>query len=193
MSLPLMRPCRADQAEDCPRLAKMFITLSQAHPGSLNHVSWCLGHPREPAARRRRVLRLHPLPLQDQPARGTAARGREAACRHRRGGDARVARGAPGAWDPRGEDLPAHPPRLAPRRVAGTGGRDILRERCALAGVEGSFSAHSLRAGFVTEAGRQNMPLPETMAMTGHRSVATVVRYFRAESPLGSKLGRMLD
>ena len=71
--------------------------------------------------------------------------------------------------------------------------RDIVRERCALAGVEGSFSAHSLRAGFVTEAGRQNMPLPETMAMTGHQSVATVVGYFRAESALDSKVGRLFD
>jgi hypothetical protein len=59
--------------------------------------------------------------------------------------------------------------------------------------VEGSFSAHSLRAGFVTEAGRQNMPLPETMAMTGHQSVATVVGYFRAESAVGNKASRLLD
>ncbi|NDZ17773.1 integrase [Variovorax sp. WS11] len=77
---------------------------------------------------------------------------------------------------------------LAPAAV-----RDIVKERCALAGVEGSFSAHSLRAGFVTEAGRQNMSLPETMAMTGHQSVATVMGYFRAESALGSKVSRMLD
>ncbi|SDC41861.1 Aminotransferase class-III [Variovorax sp. CF079] len=77
---------------------------------------------------------------------------------------------------------------LAPAAV-----RDIVKERCALAGIEGRFSAHSLRAGFVTEAGKQNMPLPETMAMTGHQSVATVVGYFRAESALGSKVSRMLD
>jgi integrase len=77
---------------------------------------------------------------------------------------------------------------LAPAAV-----RDIVKERCALAGVEGEFSAHSLRAGFVTEAGRQNMSLPETMAMTGHQSVATVMGYFRAESALGSKVSRMLD
>jgi hypothetical protein len=37
------------------------------------------------------------------------------------------------------------------------------------------------------------MPLPETMAMTGHQSVATVVGYFRTESALGSKVSRMLD
>jgi integrase len=77
---------------------------------------------------------------------------------------------------------------LAPAAV-----RDIVKERCTLAGVEGQFSAHSLRAGFVTEAGRQAMSLPETMAMTGHHSVATVMGYFRAESSLGSKAGRMLD
>ena len=55
--------------------------------------------------------------------------------------------------------------------------RDIMKERCALAGAEGEFSAHSLRAGLVAEAGRQNMSLPETMAMTGHHSVATVMGY----------------
>jgi integrase len=71
--------------------------------------------------------------------------------------------------------------------------RDIVKERCALAGVEGEFSAHSLRSGFVTEAGRQNMPLAETMAMTGHQSVASVVGYFRAETALGSRIASLLD
>jgi hypothetical protein len=71
--------------------------------------------------------------------------------------------------------------------------RDIVKARCALAGIEGSFSAHSLRAGFVTEAGKQNLPLAETMALTGHQSVATVVGYFRAENALGSKVSRLLE
>ncbi|VVE11428.1 site-specific integrase [Pandoraea anhela] len=57
--------------------------------------------------------------------------------------------------------------------------RDIVRDRCALAGLEGDFSAHSLRAGFVTEAALQQVPLAETMTMTGHTSVATVIGYFR--------------
>ena len=57
--------------------------------------------------------------------------------------------------------------------------RDIVRERCALAGLEGDFSAHSLRAGFVTEDALQQVPLAETMSMTGHTSVATVIGYFR--------------
>jgi hypothetical protein len=45
--------------------------------------------------------------------------------------------------------------------------------------LEGDFGAHSLRSGFVTEAGRQNIPLGDTMAMTGHRSIQTVMRYFQ--------------
>ena len=71
--------------------------------------------------------------------------------------------------------------------------RTIVKERCALAGVEGDFSAHSLRSGFVTEAGRRNVPLPETMALTGHHSVATVLGYFRAESALQNPAARMMD
>lgn len=58
--------------------------------------------------------------------------------------------------------------------------RRIVRQRCEAAGLEGDFSAHSLRSGFVTEAAARQVPLAETMAMTGHTSVATLVRYFRA-------------
>jgi integrase len=71
--------------------------------------------------------------------------------------------------------------------------RDIVKYRCGLAGTLGDFSAHSLRSGFVTEAGRQNMPLAETMAMTGHRSVATVLAYSRAGASLSSKVAVLFD
>lgn len=71
--------------------------------------------------------------------------------------------------------------------------RDIVRQRCALAGVEGDFSAHSLRSGFVTEAGRQNVPLPDTMALTGHHSVHTVMGYYRADTALHNRAARLLD
>jgi integrase len=49
-----------------------------------------------------------------------------------------------------------------------------------LAGLEGDFGAHSLRSGFVTEAGRQNVPMKEAMQLTGHRSLATFLRYFQS-------------
>lgn len=71
--------------------------------------------------------------------------------------------------------------------------REIVKDRCALAGIEGDFSAHSLRSGFVTEAGRRNHSLPDTMALTGHRSVPTVLGYFRAEASLASPLARLMD
>ena len=71
--------------------------------------------------------------------------------------------------------------------------RSIVKERCALAGIEGDFSAHSLRSGFVTEAGRQNVPLADTMGLTGHHSVATVLGYFRSESALVSRAARLLE
>lgn len=68
---------------------------------------------------------------------------------------------------------------------------DIVKLRSSLAGLDGKYSAHSLRSGFVTEAVRQQVPLPETMAMTGHKSVASVVLYARGsswEDALGAKL-----
>jgi integrase len=64
---------------------------------------------------------------------------------------------------------------LAPAAV-----RDIVRERASLAGLEPEFAAHSLRSGFVTEAARQNVPLGEAMALTGHASPASLIGYFRA-------------
>ncbi|MDP9014232.1 MAG: tyrosine-type recombinase/integrase [Pseudomonadota bacterium] len=71
--------------------------------------------------------------------------------------------------------------------------RKIVMDRCAMAGIDGDFSAHSLRSGFVTEAGRQNVPLGDTMAMTGHASVVTVMRYFRSGSLSTSPAARLLD
>lgn len=70
--------------------------------------------------------------------------------------------------------------------------RDIVRKRCALAGLDGNFSAHSLRAGFVTEAALQQVPLAETMTMTGHTSVATVIGYFRRADMLRSRAADLM-
>jgi hypothetical protein len=47
-----------------------------------------------------------------------------------------------------------------------------------LAGLKGDYSAHSLRLGFMTEAGRRNV---EAMALTGHRSVKPRYDTFRRE------------
>lgn len=69
----------------------------------------------------------------------------------------------------------------------------IVQRRAKLAGLDGDWAAHSLRSGFVTEAGRQGVPLGEVMAMTEHRSVATVMGYFQAGSLLSSRATRLLE
>jgi integrase len=68
----------------------------------------------------------------------------------------------------------------------------IVKRRVGLAGLEGDFGAHSLRSGFVTEAGRQNVPLGEAMALTGHRSVQTVMRYFQSGAVQHTKAATLL-
>lgn len=68
----------------------------------------------------------------------------------------------------------------------------IVQRRAQLAGLEGNWAAHSLRSGFVTESGRQGVPLGEVMAMTEHRSVPTVMGYFQAGSLLNSRVTKLL-
>jgi hypothetical protein len=68
----------------------------------------------------------------------------------------------------------------------------IVQRRARLAGLEGDWAAHSLRSGFVTEAGRQGVALGEVMAMTEHRSVTTVMGYFQAGSLLSSRATSLL-
>ena len=76
---------------------------------------------------------------------------------------------------------PLHTKNLAGDRMGtpmgAEGVRFIVKARCAAAGLEGRFSAHSLRSGFVTEAGLRDMPIGEAMAMTGHLTVATFQGY----------------
>lgn len=69
----------------------------------------------------------------------------------------------------------------------------IVQRRAKMAGLEGDWAAHSLRSGFVTEAGRQGVPLGEVMAMTEHRSVNTVMGYFQAGSLLSSRASQLLS
>lgn len=77
---------------------------------------------------------------------------------------------------------------LAPAAV-----RDIVLERAALAGLPPEFAAHSLRSGFVTEAARQNVPLGEAMALTGHASPASLIGYFRAAQSMQSRGARLIQ
>ncbi|HCF5645663.1 TPA: tyrosine-type recombinase/integrase [Pseudomonas aeruginosa] len=69
----------------------------------------------------------------------------------------------------------------------------IVQRRAKLAKLDGDWAAHSLRSGFVSEAGRQGVPLGEVMAMTEHRSLPTVMGYFQAGTLLSSRASALLD
>jgi integrase len=72
--------------------------------------------------------------------------------------------------------------------------RDIVRHRASLADPPlGKLSAHSLRSGFVTESGRQNIPIGEAMALTGHRSVQTFIGYYRTGEVSNSAAARLME
>jgi len=69
----------------------------------------------------------------------------------------------------------------------------IVKRRCAMAGLEPrEFSAHGLRSGYLTEAARQGVALPEAMQQSQHRSVQQAASYYNeAERAQGraAKLG----
>lgn len=71
--------------------------------------------------------------------------------------------------------------------------RDIVKLRAALAGLDVDFSAHSLRSGFVTEASSQGASLGDIMAMTGHASVTTVLRYHRRAAVQANPAAQLLE
>ena len=72
--------------------------------------------------------------------------------------------------------------------------REIVRNRCEVAGLHvEDFSAHSLRSGFLTEAGRRGVPLKAAMDMSGHTSVNTAMGYMRAGELANEPTARFLD
>ncbi|MEZ5438295.1 MAG: site-specific integrase [Lysobacteraceae bacterium] len=79
-------------------------------------------------------------------------------------------------------------PALSPAAVG-----EIVQRRAQKAGLEGDFGGHSLRSGFVTEAGRQGVALPAIMQMTEHRAVSSVVGYFQSGSAELNPASRLLE
>jgi integrase len=78
--------------------------------------------------------------------------------------------------------------------LSGHAVREIVKRRCELAGLNAyDFSAHSLRSGFLTEAGRRGVPLKAAMDMSGHTSVVTVMGYMRAGELASEPAARLLD
>jgi integrase len=78
--------------------------------------------------------------------------------------------------------------------LKGAAVRDIVRRRAQLTAEPlGKLSAHSLRSGFVTESGRQNIAIGEAMALTGHRSVQTFISYYRTGEAATSAAAHLME
>jgi len=70
----------------------------------------------------------------------------------------------------------------------------IVKKRAQLAGLDAEkFAAHSLRSGFVTEAGRKGVSRNDAMALTGHKSSTVFDRYFQAGEVTKNKAARLAD
>jgi site-specific recombinase XerD len=68
----------------------------------------------------------------------------------------------------------------------------ILKRRCAMAGLDPvDFSAHGLRSGYLTEAGRNGVALPAAMRQSQHRSVQQAARYYNDADQAMSKAARL--
>jgi integrase len=93
----------------------------------------------------------------------------------------------------RGSDIPRHRPlgNLEPRALTPQAVNLVLKRRIAQAGLDpAAFSAHGLRAGYLTESGRRGIPLPEAMQQSQHKSVQQAARYYNdAERQLDALRG----
>ncbi len=77
--------------------------------------------------------------------------------------------------------------------LSGASVASIVKRRATLAGIEGDWAGHSLRSGFITEAGKRKVPLGDVMALTEHRQAATVMGYYRSGELFESEVATLLD
>jgi hypothetical protein len=67
-------------------------------------------------------------------------------------------------------------------------------KRARQAGLSGAVMAHSLRAGFVTEALSLDLPITKIMDKTGHTTLQSIRHYNRPERAAASDpTARLLD
>lgn len=68
----------------------------------------------------------------------------------------------------------------------------IVKKRCELAGYDPfHYSAHSLRRGFITEAGKQGCPIGDVMALSGHKSVNIAMGYYESGAVINNKAANL--
>jgi integrase len=68
----------------------------------------------------------------------------------------------------------------------------ILKKRCRMAGLDpAEFSAHGLRSGFMTQAGRDGISLVDAMRQSAHRSVQQASGYYDEQEYTQSRAVRI--
>ncbi len=69
----------------------------------------------------------------------------------------------------------------------------IVKRRCEKAGYDPKlYTAHSLRSGFITEAGQRGCPLGDAMELSGHRSVNTAMGYYQVGNLKNNKAANLV-
>jgi integrase len=83
---------------------------------------------------------------------------------------------------------------IASRPLSPAGVNHIVKRRLALAGYDvADYSAHGLRAGYLTQAAKDGVALPEAMRQSQHRSVQQAANYYNdAEAEL-SRAARLAE
>jgi integrase len=69
--------------------------------------------------------------------------------------------------------------RIGDRRIGGRDVANLVHSLVRLARLEGDFSAHSLRAGFVTAASQAHVSLDNIMRTSRHKSLVVLQGYIR--------------
>ncbi len=77
---------------------------------------------------------------------------------------------------------------LSPAAIA-----EVVQRRAAQAGIDGDWGGHSLRSGYITEAGRERIPPGDAMALSDHREIKTFMSYYQAGEVLASPAATLLE
>jgi len=83
---------------------------------------------------------------------------------------------------------------LAADHIDGSTVNAVLKRRLEAAGFDSEkYSAHGLRAGFMTDARLKGVPLEAAMARSGHRAAEAARRYYQEVDVLGGPGADLLD
>lgn len=83
---------------------------------------------------------------------------------------------------------------IGPGRLSGRAVALVVQRRAEAAGLDPDrFGAHSLRSGFVTQAGKAGVPLERAMDLSGHRSAAVARDYYQRGALADHPAARVFD